>query len=75
MRGSLGSTLLPFIICDVYSIMGLVFVIIKAGLVTSKDILLLSLFYSGLSPRENQVPHSKVIVLSSAAQPDTCFTT
>lgn len=54
--------------------MGFVFIIIKAGTVSPKDILLLSLFYSGVSPREKQVPHSKVTVLSRTAQPDICFT-
>lgn len=49
--------------------MGFVFIIIKAGTVSSKDILLLSLVYSNVSPREKQVLHSKV-----TAQPDVCFT-
>lgn len=55
--------------------MGFVLIIIKAGTVSSKDILPLSLFYSGVSPREKQVPYSKVTVLSRTAQPDICFTT
>jgi len=54
--------------------MGFVLIIIKAGTVSTNDIWLLSLFYSGDSPREKQVPHSKVTVLSRTAQPDVCFT-
>lgn len=53
--------------------MGFVLLIIKAGSVSSKDMFLHSLCYSGVSPREKQVPHSKVTVQSRTAQPDNCF--
>lgn len=88
VRDSVGFSLCWQVFCNVFScfvgrpfvakypdsIMAFVLIIVKAGTVSSKDILLLSLFYSGVSPREKQVSHSKVTMLSRTAQPDICFT-
>lgn len=62
-----------FLTPNLESIMSFVLIIIKAGTASSKDIFV-SLFYSGVSPREKQAPHSKVTALSRTTRPDTCFT-